>query len=57
MDLMKWGPTSANSTPARFLLLRKKVQRSGCARRSHPAMSKNDVESIIVQAMTQGGRF
>ena len=39
-DLMKWGPTSANGSPARFLLLRSKQAKE----RLRPALSPGNVD-------------
>jgi 3-hydroxypropanoate dehydrogenase len=42
-DLMKWGPTSANASPARFLLLRSKAAKD----RLRPALSPGNVEKAM----------
>ena len=47
-DLMKWGPTSANSTPARFLLLRTKVAKE----RLRPALAPGNVEKTMSAPVT-----
>ena len=42
-DLMKWGPTSANSQPARFLYLRSPAARE----RLRPALSATNLEKTL----------
>lgn len=39
-EVIKWGPTSANTSPAGFLFLRSAQRRSACARHSPPATSR-----------------
>ena len=39
-DLMKWGPTSANASPARFCFCERKKRRSGSVRRLRRATRK-----------------
>jgi 3-hydroxypropanoate dehydrogenase len=45
-NLMKWGPTSANSSPARFLLLRSKAAKG----RLRPALAPGNVLKDDVRA-------
>src|SRR5246500_1852670 len=47
-DLMKWGPTSANASPARFLLLRTKAAKE----RLRPALAPGNVEKTISAPVT-----
>jgi 3-hydroxypropanoate dehydrogenase len=47
-DLMKWGPTSANSTPARFLLLRSKAAKE----RLRPALAPGNVQKTMSAPVT-----
>jgi 3-hydroxypropanoate dehydrogenase len=47
-DLMKWGPTSANSTPARFLFLRSKAAKE----RLRPALAPGNVEKTMSAPVT-----
>jgi 3-hydroxypropanoate dehydrogenase len=47
-DLMKWGPTSANSSPARFLLLRMKAAKE----RLRPALAAGNVEKMMSAPLT-----
>jgi len=47
-DLMKWGPTSANSTPVRFLLLRTKAAKE----RLRPALAPGNVEKTMSAPVT-----
>jgi 3-hydroxypropanoate dehydrogenase len=47
-DLMKWGPTSANSNPARFLLLRSRAAKE----RLRPALSPGNVEKTMAAPVT-----
>ena len=47
-NLMKWGPTSANSTPARFVLLRTKAAKE----RLRPALSPGNVEKTMSAPVT-----
>lgn len=47
-DLMKWGPTSANSSPARFLLLRSKTAKE----RLRPALAPGNVEKTMAAPLT-----
>ena len=42
-DLMKWGPTSANSQPARFLYLRSRESRE----RLRPALAATNLEKTL----------
>ncbi|HYZ63524.1 MAG TPA: malonic semialdehyde reductase, partial [Acetobacteraceae bacterium] len=42
-DLLKWGPTSANSSPARFLFLRTPAAKE----RLRPALSAGNVEKTM----------
>ena len=39
-DVMKWGPTSANASPARFLFLRSRQAKE----RLRPALASGNVE-------------
>jgi 3-hydroxypropanoate dehydrogenase len=47
-DLMKWGPTSANCCPARFVFLRSKQARE----RLRPALSPGNVEKTMLAPVT-----
>src|SRR5437016_5313779 len=47
-DLMKWGPTSANASPARFLLLRTKVAKE----RLRPALAPGNVQKTMAAPVT-----
>ncbi len=47
-DTMKWGPTSANGSPARFLLLRSKEAKE----RLRPALSPGNVEKTMAAPVT-----
>jgi len=47
-DLMKWGPTSANCTPARILFLRTREAKE----RLRPALSPNNVEKTMTAPVT-----
>ncbi len=47
-DVMKWGPTSANSTPARFLLLRTKAAKE----RLRPALAPGNVQKTMSAPVT-----
>jgi len=47
-DLMKWGPTSANCSPARILFLRTPEAKQ----RLRPALSKNNVEKTMKAPVT-----
>jgi 3-hydroxypropanoate dehydrogenase len=47
-DLMKWGPTSANSSPARILFLRSPESR----RRLLPALSPGNIEKTLGAPVT-----
>ena len=42
-DTMKWGPTSANSSPARFVILRSKEAKE----RLRPALSAGNIEKTM----------
>jgi len=46
--LMKWGPTSANGSPARFLLLRTKAAKE----RLRPALSSGNVQKTLAAPVT-----
>ncbi|MGH9524624.1 MAG: malonic semialdehyde reductase [Terriglobales bacterium] len=46
--LMKWGPTSANGSPARFLFLRSKEAKE----RLRPALSPGNVEKTMAAPVT-----
>ena len=45
---MKWGPTSANASPARFLLLRTKVAKE----RLRPALAPGNVQKTMAAPVT-----
>ena len=47
-DLMKWGPTSANASPARFLLLRTKAAKE----RLRPALAPGNVQKTMAAPVT-----
>jgi 3-hydroxypropanoate dehydrogenase len=47
-DLMKWGPTSANASPARFLFLRTKAAKE----RLRPALAPGNVEKTMAAPVT-----
>jgi 3-hydroxypropanoate dehydrogenase len=47
-ELMKWGPTSANSSPARFLLLRTKQAKE----RLRPALAPGNVQKTMSAPVT-----
>src|SRR5246127_3063250 len=47
-DLMKWGPTSANGSPARFLLLRTKAAK----KRLRPALAPGNLEKTMSSPVT-----
>jgi 3-hydroxypropanoate dehydrogenase len=47
-DLMKWGPTSANSCPARILFLRTREAKE----RLRPALSANNVDKTMKAPVT-----
>jgi len=47
-DLMKWGPTSANGSPARFLLLRTKAAKE----RLRPALAPGNVQKTMAAPVT-----
>lgn len=47
-DLMKWGPTSANSCPARFFFLRSKAAKE----RLKPTLSPGNVEKTMAAPLT-----
>ena len=47
-DLMKWGPTSANSMPARFLVLRTKAAKE----RLRPALAPGNVQKTMSAPVT-----
>ena len=47
-DLMKWGPTSANCTPARILFLRTREAKE----RLRPALSANNVDKTMAAPVT-----
>lgn len=47
-DLMKWGPTSANSTPARMLFVRTREGKE----RLKPALAKGNVEKVMTAPVT-----
>jgi len=47
-DLLKWGPTSANSSPARFLFLRTQEAKE----RLRPALSPGNVEKTMQAPVT-----
>src|SRR5438874_11067322 len=47
-DLMKWGPTSANSSPARILFLRTPEAKE----RLRPALAPGNVDKTMVAPVT-----
>ena len=47
-DLVKWGPTSANSSPARFVFLRTKQAKE----RLRPALAPGNVEKVMTAPVT-----
>src|SRR5438105_11204373 len=47
-DLMKWGPTSANGSPARFLLLRTKAAKE----RLRPALAPGNAQKTMAAPVT-----
>ena len=47
-DLMKWGPTSANTCPARFLFLRSQQSKE----RLRPALAPGNVEKTMTAPVT-----
>src|SRR5262249_43059219 len=47
-ELMKWGPTSANCSPARILFLRSKEAKE----RLRPALSKANTDKTIAAPVT-----
>src|SRR5437870_6332144 len=47
-DLMKWGPTSANSSPARLLFLRSRAAKERLA----PALAPQNVEKTLQAPVT-----
>ena len=47
-DLLKWGPTSANSTPARFVFLRTRSAKE----RLRPALSPGNIEKTMAAPVT-----
>src|SRR5579864_9001080 len=47
-DLMKWGPTSANGNPARFVFLRSREAKE----RLRPALSAGNVEKTMAAPVT-----
>ena len=47
-DLMKWGPTSANASPARFLLVRSKEAKE----RLRPSLSPGNVDKTMAAPVT-----
>lgn len=47
-DLMKWGPTSANSSPARFVFLRSREAKE----RLRPALAPANVEKVMTAPVT-----
>jgi 3-hydroxypropanoate dehydrogenase len=47
-DLMKWGPTSANTSPARILFLRSR----GAKQRLVPALAPQNVEKTLAAPVT-----
>ena len=47
-NLMKWGPTSANASPARFLLLRTKAAKE----RLRPALAPGNVQKTMAAPVT-----
>jgi 3-hydroxypropanoate dehydrogenase len=47
-DLAKWGPTSANSSPARFVFIRTKQARE----RLRPALAPSNVDKVMTAPVT-----
>jgi 3-hydroxypropanoate dehydrogenase len=47
-DILKWGPTSANSSPARFLFLRTKAAKERLA----PALSSGNLDKTMAAPVT-----
>jgi 3-hydroxypropanoate dehydrogenase len=47
-DLLKWGPTSANSSPARFVMVRSKEARE----RLRPVLSPGNVDKTMAAPVT-----
>jgi len=47
-DLMKWGPTSANSSPARFVFIRSQAGKE----RLRPALSAGNVDKTMAAPVT-----
>lgn len=47
-DLMKWGPTSANGSPARFVFLRSRAAKE----RLRPALAPGNVEKTMAAPVT-----
>ena len=47
-DLVKWGPTSANSSPARFVFLRTKQAKE----RLRPALAPGNVDKVMTAPVT-----
>jgi 3-hydroxypropanoate dehydrogenase len=47
-DLLKWGPTSANSSPARFVFLRTRQSKE----RLKPALAPANVEKVMTAPVT-----
>ena len=47
-DLLKWGPTSANGSPARFVFLRTKEAKE----RLRPALAPGNVEKTMIAPVT-----
>jgi 3-hydroxypropanoate dehydrogenase len=47
-DLMKWGPTSSNGSPARFVFLRSRVAKE----RLRPALAPGNVEKTMLAPVT-----
>ena len=47
-DLMKWGPTSANASPARFLLLQTRAAKE----RLRPTLAPGNVEKTMSAPLT-----
>ncbi len=47
-DILKWGPTSANSSPARFLFLRTREAKERLA----PALSSGNLDKTMVAPVT-----
>src|SRR5678815_6077241 len=47
-ELLKWGPTSANGSPARFVFLRTKEAKE----RLRPALSSGNIEKTMTAPVT-----